>query len=216
MELRTTDNCIRTTIVSSEDNRFTYEIRKEILGKDGKTGIVIMLYPSITDKEMVKCDNTTQALIDHMDSLGWNTLRIINLFSKVCKARMSTRGITLDNENIEHIRSVMQEKGSAEMDWTVAWGSSMSHCTVANNMKRKILSMIKEYHPNVSIKQLTANEVSIKNENAIHPLYLKIRNSNSTWYLEDYQIPYDLTPCSNEEVNERTTTKHNDKKKKEK
>lgn len=216
MKLKTTESCIKTTLISSEDNRYTYEIRKEILGKSGKTGIVIMLYPSIDEKEIVKCDNTTQALIDHMDSLGWNTLRIINLFSKVCKARISTRGITMDNENLEYINQIMQEKDSSKMDWTIAWGSSMSHCLVANNMKRKILSMIREYLPSISVKQLSTDEVSAKNEKAIHPLYLKIRNSNSTWYLEEYQIPEELTQCKEDELSGKPIQKYNDKKKKEK
>ena len=90
----------------------------------------------------------------------------------------------------------------------------MANCTVANSTKRMIISMIKEKSPNVVLKQISADDVNAKSESALHPLYLKIRNSNSKWYLEEYRIPPLFSTGVNGQIVEAVSSKHHDKKRK--
>lgn len=212
---------IVTTIISSEDSKNTYEVKKSIVtdGNDVgkgelKTAIIIMLYPSISAEDYVKCDNTTQAILDHMAELKLSEIRIVNLFSKVCKARMSIRDIAIDENNLEYINQITQENGARDYVWIVAWGCSMSSSVVAIKTKRKILFMLKKNLPEVVTKQISADGVRSKNEVATHPLFLKIRNNNSKWFLEDYVIPKALIEVEEikEEVKQKKTTQNKTRK----
>lgn len=190
--MKTTKSTMITTLITSEDDSHTYEVRKEAVGGKSKIAVVIMLYPSISSATIKHCDNTTQSIIDHMEDIGVGTVRIINLFSKVCSARMSTRSIKLDQENLKYIEGVMKEKVSSEVIWVFAWGSSMSACAVANQMKRMIINLMTKYLTGTKPQQFTVDGLDMKNEKAIHPLFLKIRHGNTAWKLDEYIIPKDL------------------------
>lgn len=190
--MQTAESILKTTIIASDDEVNTYEVRKERIGEQGKTGIVILLYPSTKASEVFKCDDTTRALVEHMDSFGVSCLRIVNLFSKVCHARMSTRNLTVDTKNLEYIASILSEKNSKDYLYIIAWGSSLSKCVAANATKRKILELIQKVHPKAELLQISAKDVDIGCQSAIHPLWLKIRNGNSEWILEPYSIPKEL------------------------
>lgn len=190
--MKATKRTIITTLFSSEDDSHTYEVRKETDGDKSKVAVVIMLYPSISAASINHCDNTTQSIVDHMEDIGVGTVRIINLFSKVCSARMSTRSIKLDHENLKYIEGIMKEKASSDFIWIFAWGSSMSSCAVANQTKRSIINLMAKYLPETKPKQFTVEGLDMKNEKAIHPLFLKIRYGNTAWELEEYIIPNEL------------------------
>ncbi len=190
--MKTTKSTIITTLLASEDDSHTYEVRKETGGDKSKVAVVIMLYPSISAATINHCDSTTQSIVDHMEDIGVGTVRIINLFSKVCSARMSTRSIKLDQENLKYIEGVMKEKASSEFIWIFAWGCSMSACAVANQTKRMIINLMTKYLPEIKPQQFTVDGLDMKNERAIHPLFLKIRYGNTAWELEEYIVPREL------------------------
>jgi len=190
--VKTTKSTITTTLITSEDDKYTYEIRKETGNDKQKVAVIIMLYPGVTSNDINYCDNTTQSIIDHMPDLDVGSVRILNLFSKVCSARMSTRSITIDQDNLKYIESVMKEKNSSDYLWIFAWGSSMSSCKFANQTKRMILELMEKYLKERKPQQITVEGLEVKNENAVHPLFLKIRYGNCTWLLEDYVLPKEL------------------------
>ena len=190
--MKTTKSTITTTLITSEDDKYTYEIRKETGNDKQKVAVIIMLYPGVTSNDINYCDNTTQSIIDHMPDFDVGSVRILNLFSKVCSARMSTRSITIDQDNLRYIESVMKEKNSSDYLWIFAWGSSMSSCKVANQTKRMIFELMEKYLKEGKPQQITVEGLEVKNENAVHPLFLKIRYGNCTWLLEDYVLPKEL------------------------
>lgn len=198
--MKASESILKTTIIASDDELNTYEVRKERIGVKGKTGVVILLYPSTKASEAFKCDDTTRALVEHMDCFGISCLRIVNLFSKICHARMSTRNLTVDTGNLEYIASIVAEKNSEEYLYIIAWGSSMSRCVAANASKRKILELIRKACPKVALLQISARDVDVGCQSAIHPLWLKIRNANSEWILEPYIMPKELQKTEKEDV----------------
>lgn len=198
--MKASESILKTTIIASDDELNIYEVRKERIGVQGKTGVVILLYPSTKASEALKCDDTTRALVEHMDCFGISCLRIVNLFSKICNARMSIRNLTVDTGNLEYIASIVAEKNSEEYLYIIAWGSSMSRCVAADASKRKILELIRKACPKVALLQISARDVDVGCQSAIHPLWLKIRKGNSKWILEPYLMPKELQEQENGEV----------------
>ena len=188
MKLRTTETSITTKIISNEEGDKTFEIRKYIPSIDGRTAVLIMLYPGIGYRDILKCDDTTQNILNHCDELGIDDLRIMNIFSKVCKAKPSTRNIQVDSENLTYLENVMKEEGAANYIWGVCWGSSMQTCLAVNETKKQLLLSIKSLLPTVKLKQLTVDGLQTQSDGAVHPLYLGIRHGNKTWRLEDYEV----------------------------
>ena len=121
MDLKETKSTVVTTIISSEEGERTYEIAKEMNGIEGKTVVVIMLYPGTSYREILECDSTSQAIMNHCEELGISRLRMVNLFSKVCSSRMSTRNIEIDTDNIAYIEGIMKEENAKSYDWIIAW-----------------------------------------------------------------------------------------------
>ncbi len=120
---------VRTTIVSSDDGRNTYEIRKELLGADGKPikgdkALLIGMYPTVTADDGYKMDMTTLHILSKMEELGLRSVRIVNLFSRVCKARLSAKGLEVDKANFDYIEDIMKEKDFSSYKVIVAWGNS--------------------------------------------------------------------------------------------
>lgn len=211
MELKETKSTVVTTIISSEDGKNTYEIRKEIIGENGRTAVVIMLYPGTSYRDILKCDSTSQAIINHCKELGIYDLRVTNLFSKVCSSRMSTRNIEIDTENIAYIEGIMKEENAKSYDWIIAWGSSMSSSVVANQSKYQILLKLQKHLPSVKPKQFTVDNIDIQNEKGVHPLYLGIYYKNQVWKLQDYVLPKEILD-SNKKKQESKSEQKEDKK----
>ena len=63
---------------------------------------------------------------------------------------------------------------------------------IATEMKRRIIKMYKEAVPNGILWQLTADDIYLKNDSAVHVLYMGIRHKNSKWKLEKFTIPQEL------------------------
>ena len=196
MDLKETKSTVVTTIISSEDGRNTYEIRKEIMEENSKEAVVIMLYPGTSYRDILKCDSTSQAIINHCEELGISRLRMVNLFSKVCSSRMSTRNIEIDTDNIAYIEGIMKEENAKSYDWIIAWGSSMPASVVAKQSKFQILLKLQKHLPSVKPKQFTVDNMDIQNEKGVHPLYMGIYYKNQVWKLQDYVLPKEILDSS--------------------
>lgn len=192
MDLKETKSTVITTIISNKEGDRTYEIAKDIKGIDGKTAVVIMLYPGTSYKDMLKCDSTSQAIINHCEELGISNIRMVNLFSKVCSSRMSTRNIEIDTENIAYIEGIMKEENANSYYWIIGWGASMSASIVANKSKYMILLKLQKHLPSVKPKQFMVDNIDLQSEKGVHPLYLGINYKNQVWTLQDYVIPKDI------------------------
>lgn len=192
MDFKETKSTVITTIISNKEGDRTYEIAKDIKGIEGKTAVVIMLYPGTSYKDILKCDSTSQAIINHCEELGISKIRMVNLFSKVCSSRMSTRNIEIDTENIAYIEGIMKEENANSYYWIIGWGASMSASIVANKSKYMILLKLQKHLPSVKPKQFMVDNIDLQCEKGVHPLYLGINYKNQVWTLLDYVIPKDI------------------------
>lgn len=190
--LKEVTSTISSTILCSEDGKHTYMVRKQFPERSGNKAMVIQLYPTLTEDDVDTTDTTMLHFLNHLDDLQLKEVTFVNLFSKVCKARPSTKDLAIDEENLAQIKTLMQEKDFADCKVIVAWGTSMEKNVIATEMKRRIIKMYKEAVPNGVLWQLTADDIYLKNDSAVHVLYMGIRHKNSKWKLEKFTVPPEL------------------------
>ena len=179
-----------TTMVNSDDGLYNYEVVRTLQNVRGDKALLLTLYPSFSGADIFKLDTTTLHLLNHMKDLNLSSVRIINLFSKIVKgAKLSCRNLTVDEENLKYIEGVMKEKDFESYIFIVAWGSSMATSKAANQTKERIIKMFREYHPNSKLYQITSDYLAFDNIDAVHPLYLGIRNAQTRWKLAEYAPP---------------------------
>lgn len=174
-----------TKITVSEDGTRTYSYSKKLEDISGVEGIFILLYPTrdITNYHVV--DSTSMHLMNHMNDLGLNSFTIVNLFSTVTKSRLSTCGLSIDQENLAYIKEEIFSKVSKDTKVIVAWGNSHMTSAAVNHSKELILSLYEEVCPGQKLYQLTCSGLE-KDNMGVHPLYLGIRHKNATWNLSVY------------------------------
>lgn len=198
--MNTSTTSVQTTIVSSEGNTHTYEVKKVLLDAkgspaEGKDAILIGMYPTTTAEEPYKTDLSTNHLVCKMPELGLRSVRILNLFSQICGAeKLSARGLTVDEENLAYLESVIKEPGFAEALCIIAWGNSMATSKAANLTKARISNLLNTYHPQRKLYQLSAPSLALDSEECVHVLYLGIRHKREVWGLCEYQFPEKKLP----------------------
>lgn len=184
MSLITVGSTLQTQLCASADGTHTYSITKTLENAVGDSAIVVLLYPTMTGEKINCCDTTITHLVSHMQDMGLKEITIINLFSKVVRAKLSAKGLTVDEENMSYIESeIFSKKDISKKKLVIAWGSSMQTCEACNQSKERIIMMYKKYCPNSMIYQLSSNGMG--DEICPHPLYMGIRCKNANWYLTE-------------------------------
>jgi len=186
--LETKGNMI-TEIVSSDDKKHTYSIKKTIEGAEGKDGIILQINPTINADELNHTDSTTLHIMNHLSEMGLRSIQMINLFSKVCRGKMSAKNLEIDIDNIKYIEAVMKDKTFKDKLFIVAWGSSMEHSKACNQSKQEIVRMFRKHCRNGTIWQINTTRLDTSKYSAVHALFLGIRHKNEKWSL----MPFDDT-----------------------
>ena len=109
-KLITTTSQITTAITSNTTGKNTYAIERTLSNVKGDTAIIVLLYPTISSTRPFSEDSTLLHLTRHMAEMKLNRIVIINLFSTVCRSRLSTRGIKVDENNLRNIEKIITEK----------------------------------------------------------------------------------------------------------
>ena len=187
MDLITKTGIMATTIVGAEGKVF--EIIRDCSDgncSDDEIAILITLYPTTDD--VGQLDLSTLHILNHMKELGIKKIVFLYLFSKVCSARLSSRGLVVDDDNLAMVEQVLDEYSKVRV--IVGWGTSMSRSVAAISSKKRILSILTK-REDKRIWQLSSDGVD-SSENC-HPLFLGIRQGkNCKWRLQPYDIPDEL------------------------
>ena len=221
MELVKSIGTITSTLITNKELTKCFEIDRTLHEASGEKAIMISLFPTLGSKvgDAFVVDKTTQHLISHMSDLNLKSVKIVNLFSKIYRgSRLSSRNLKVDVDNLEYIETLFKRKDFHEYKVILAYGSSMSTSFACRETKRTLLNLFQMYNPDGKLYQLTTNNLSSKNQEAIHVLYMGIRFSNIKWRLEEFHITQEK--LAGKAVNNSTTAKTeqilaNPKKKKE-
>ena len=188
--MKTVNYMIETTILGSEDGLDTFDIRKTI-NTEGKSAIIIALYPTVSILDPYKTDSSTLYLVNKMHELYYNDIHIINLFSKVVsESGISVKKLSKNPENIEYIKSLMNNVKENKTDIIIAWGSSMKRNRMVIEIKKIILQVISENKLQNQLKQLSFlddNEEEVKMF-CPHMLWVGLHGKNAIWTTKNVTI----------------------------
>ena len=188
---------INTQVIGTEDGRDTYEVRKTISGIEGKRAVVIALYPTISLLSPYSMDSSTLYLLNKAKELGYNDFRIINIYSKVCKGKPSSKQLFIDDDNLSYIEQVFTEEKDNNSDIIIAWGSSLKLNETTKNVKVQIIRLLKKNIKEGRIKQFTAGDLDTESLLTPHVLWMGL-HCKDRWFtdkllLEDLLKSFDMS-----------------------
>ena len=187
MKTEITTVMTETSIIASPDEKNTYEVIKTLKNVDGDTGLIILMYPTRTKNNLYSDDSTLNHLVNHMQEMKLNKVRIINLFSEVVNGKLSAKGLTVDTDNLNYIESLFADKSFANCKFIIAWGTSMATSHACQETKREVLKLFKKYYPKGKAYQIATTNANI-DVDFPHPLFLGIRGNKAKWKLEEVKI----------------------------
>lgn len=182
--------------IGTDDGRNTYEIRRK-WGDTGKKSLVVELYPTLSTDKCGRMDLSTMHLLNHAEELGWNEIRIVNLYSKVFAVKPKASQLGEDAENLSYIESILEEEDIGGYDLVIAWGNTLLNHKNTINAKIDLLSMIKEKG---LINQVRCIVTDRLDSYGVHPLYLGLRYASDRWKLEKYPVEKILRELEGSEV----------------
>lgn len=185
--MKTIQKEIQTILKISDDKEKTFSITKITDGDMKKHMIIVLLYPTRTEENMIADDDTVNYIMSHLRELGFDSFTIINLFSKVVKScRMSVRGIQVDEENLTYIKEqFINNDAFRNSTWVIAWGQTAGRSKVVCHAKMELLEAWKKKFPRKKLYQLSAPGLESSAGVVPHPLYLGIRKRQSRWTLTE-------------------------------
>lgn len=173
---------IETKVIGEADGSKTYEIRKRY-DFEGSTAVVIALYPTVSLLNPVVMDNSTLFLLNHAKELGYNTIRILNIFPNVFKSKPLVKQLRHSDENMSYIEAVLDEEKETGADIIIAWGASLKSNETANVIKGEIIDMIVQKGLEQNLKHFTSGSLDGETVITPHMLWLGL-HSKETWYVE--------------------------------
>lgn len=177
--------------VGSDDGSKTYEIRRVLQG-EGKKSLVIELYPTIPCEKAHQMDLSTMHLMNHISELGWNDVRIVNLYADVCEGKPRVSELNDAENSLAYIEEILEEDDIKDYDIVVAWGSALNTHKQTINLKIDILSMLKEKKLAAQVNCISTDTMFMNESYGVHPLYLGLHYGKEEWSLISYPIDDEL------------------------
>ena len=177
---------IETTVVGTEDGRYTYEIRKRFDG-EGRTAVVIGLYPVVSLINPTVLDNSIKFICDHAYELGYTNIRVLNLFPNVFRSKPSAKQLRESDENLEYIATVFEEEKEKDADIIIAWGASLKSNEITNIVKGHIVDLIISKQIERKLRHFSAGDLDTESAFTPHMLWLGLR-CKDTWYVESITV----------------------------
>ena len=179
---------LKTTVISDDAQTHVYEICREF-DITGEEVILLTLYPTLTEPNTF--DLSSMHLMNHAfdEGLQLQKVHFVFLFSKVVGAKLSTRNLKMDEQNMQYLRELISKLPKAKI--IISFGSSMHNCPAVIESKVELFKMIKELRPKDALWQIECEGME---EEAPHILFAGIRYGNQTWGLRHYIVPYRYTP----------------------
>lgn len=173
---------VETTIVGEVDGSRTYEVRKRY-NYEGRTAVVIALYPTVSLLNSYVMDNSTLFLLNHAKELGYSTIRILNIFPNVFKSKPLVKQLRQCDENMTYIESVLDGEKGKGTDVIIAWGTSLKSNETVNVIKGEIIDMVVQKGMEKNLRQFTADSLDVDSTLTPHMLWLGL-HCKETWYVE--------------------------------
>ena len=162
---------IRSKAIFSDDKEHRLLLRKE-WDSEKPTAMVIMINPNTADT--VNFDMTTMLVLNNVSRLGFGSVNIVNLYSKIMeKLNLRFNG---DDELIhDEADEIIQQYAAMSDAIIIAWGTIGKNTLRVRERQKYLLELIKQH----------AGKMYRIGRNACHPLTPAVRRE---WVLEPYEM----------------------------
>lgn len=162
---------IKSKALFSDDGQHRFLLRKE-WNKNKKSAMIIMINPNTADT--LNMDLTTMLVINNLNKLGFGSVNIVNLYSRIME-KLSLR-FNSDEDLLESDTDGIIEQYAAMSDAIIiAWGCVGNNSQRVRDRQSELLELLKNH----------ANKLYKIGKEGFHPLTPAVRNS---WELEPYEM----------------------------
>lgn len=162
---------IKSKAIFSDDKEHRLLLQKK-WNSEKPSAMVIMINPNTADT--VNFDMTTMLVINNLHKLGFGSVNIVNLYSRIMEKlclRFNGDDELIDDESDE----IIQQYAAMSDAIIIAWGTIGKNTLRVRKRQKYLLEMIKQH----------ANKMYQIGQNACHPLTPAVRRE---WTLEPYEM----------------------------
>ncbi len=171
--MQTEKMLVRTEAVFSDDRTRRYLLLREWDAKKPKA-LIIMTNPSTGGT--IALDFTTMYILNNITQLGYGSVNIANLVSKMTLRLNTKNDMEAEDENFEQIVKAAQKADKV----IIAWGRIGDNSFKVREVQDKLLARLEPF------KEKLCEIGNVSGESGFHPLAPQIR---SNWILNPYKIP---------------------------
>lgn len=166
---------IKSKALFSDDGKHRFLLRKE-WDKNKKSAMIIMINPNTADT--LNMDLTTMFTINNLNKLGFGSVSIVNLYSRIME-KLSLR-FNSDEDLLESNTDGIIEQYAAMSDAIItAWGCVGNNSQRVRDRQSELLELLENHR----------NKLYKIGEKGYHPLTPAVRNE---WELEPYEMEENL------------------------
>ncbi|MBR7083729.1 MAG: DUF1643 domain-containing protein [Oscillospiraceae bacterium] len=169
--MKTETTQIKSKALFSDDGLHRLLLRKE-WDKNKKTAMIITINPNTAD--MLNMDLTTMLVINNLNKLGFGSVNIVNLYSKIMP-KLSLRFNSDDDLIDSETDTIIEQYATMSNAIIIAWGSVGNNSQRVRDRQTELLEMLSKHE----------NKLYQIGENGYHPLTPAVRNE---WELEPYNM----------------------------
>ena len=169
--MKTETTQIKSKALFSDDGLHRLLLRKE-WDKNKKTSMIITINPNTADT--LNMDLTTMLVINNLNKLGFGSVNIVNLYSKIMP-KLSLRFNSDDDLIDSETDTIIEQYAAMSNAIIIAWGSVGNNSQRVRDRQTELLEMLSKHE----------NKLYQIGENGYHPLTPAVRNE---WELEPYNM----------------------------
>ncbi len=173
--MKTETTTVKSKALFSDDGQHRLLLRKE-WDKNKKTAMIVMINPNTADT--LNYDLTTMLVINNLNELGFGSLNIVNLYSRIM-LKLSLRFNSDDDLIDKECDEIIQQYAAMSDAIIIAWGSIGKNSQRVRERQSDILKLLEQY----------ANKLYKIGEEGYHPLTPAIRTD---WTLEPYNFNFEV------------------------
>lgn len=179
--MKTETTVMKSKALFSDDGEHRLLLRRE-WDKNGKTAMIIMINPNSADTLCM--DMTTMLVLNNLYKLGFGSVNIVNLYSKITP-KLSLRFNSDDDLIAKGCDEMIEEYAVTSDVIIIAWGSLGNTSERVRERQADILKRLSKFR----------NKLYKIGEQGYHPLTPDVR---SNWDL----VPYEIEEVNHAESNE--------------
>ena len=162
---------IKSKAIFSDDKEHRLLLRKE-WNSEKSSAMIIMINPNTADT--VNFDMTTMLVINNLHKLGFGSVNIVNLYSRIME-KLNLRFNGDDELIADEADEIIQQYAAMSDAIIIAWGTIGKNTLRVRERQKYLLGLIKQH----------AGKMYQIWKNACHPLTPAVRRE---WVLEPYEM----------------------------